>query len=129
MKYANAQFAISSAAFAALIALTWYSLNVGWTWLVISYVYYKVVVGLPGNQIDQHRYFSHRSFATTSVKEWMLYFLSLTTVVNPVLYALVHRHHHCHKDHHAAGSQYDYSAAGVRDFLATFIKRFLIKRS
>jgi stearoyl-CoA desaturase (delta-9 desaturase) len=98
MKYANAQFAISLAAFAALIALTWYSVNVDWTWLVISYVYYKIVVGLLGNQIAQHRYFSHRSFATTSVKEWMLYFLSLTTGVNPVLYALAHRHHHCHSD-------------------------------
>jgi stearoyl-CoA desaturase (delta-9 desaturase) len=98
MKQFNAQYLISVAAFTCLIMLIWYTSQHGWTWLIISYVYYKIVVGLLGNQIAQHRYYSHRSFVTTRSKEWLLYFLSLTTGVNPVFYALAHRHHHRYSD-------------------------------
>lgn len=98
MKKFNAQDLISIVAFACLAVLVWYTSQHGWTWLVISYVYYKIVVGLLGNQIAQHRYYSHRSFATTRYKEWMLYCSSLTTGVNPIFYALAHRHHHRYSD-------------------------------
>ena len=98
MQHFKIQSLISVAAFVCLIVLMWYTVQTNWTWLAISYVYYKLVVGLFGNQIAQHRYFSHRSFATTSAKEWMLYFLSLTTGVNPMFYALAHRHHHRYSD-------------------------------
>lgn len=98
MKKFNAQYLISIAAFACLAALIWHTLQHGWAWFIASYVYYKIVVGLLGNQIAQHRYYSHRSFVTTRKKEWLLYFLSLTTGVNPVFYALAHRHHHRYSD-------------------------------
>ena len=98
MKHLNTQFIISAVAFMCLITLIWYTVNFGWLWIVISYVYYKLIVGLLGNQIAQHRYFSHRSFTTTKIKERILYFLSLTTGVNPVFYATAHRHHHIYSD-------------------------------
>ena len=69
-----------------------------WTWILASYIYYKIVVGLFGNQISQHRYFSHNSFETTRVKKYFLYFISLSTGVSPMVYALTHRHHHVHSD-------------------------------
>jgi stearoyl-CoA desaturase (delta-9 desaturase) len=98
MQTIKTQNLISIVAFVCLCSLFWYVSQYGWGWLAISYVYYKVVVGFFGNQIAQHRYFSHRSFATTRRKEWVLYLLSLTTGVNPIFYALAHRHHHRHSD-------------------------------
>lgn len=98
MKNNEIKYLISAVAFVSLASLFWYASQYGWWWLAISYVYYKVVVGLLGNQIAQHRYYSHRSFATTRHKEWLLYLLSLTTGVNPVFYALAHRHHHRYSD-------------------------------
>ena len=67
-------------------------------WIIASLLYYKIVVGLFGNQIAQHRYFSHNSFKTTKTKKFFLYFVSLTTGINPFNYALSHRHHHIHSD-------------------------------
>lgn len=98
MKRLDVQSAIAAVSFACLIFLIWYIAQYGWAWLAASLVYYKMVVGLVGNQIAQHRYFSHRSFQTSAKKEWLLYFASLTTGVNPVFYALAHRHHHRHSD-------------------------------
>ena len=98
MKKIETQYLISAVAFLSLGSLFWYALQYGWLWFIISYVYYKLVVGLLGNQIAQHRYFSHRSFQTSAKKEWILYFVSLTTGVNPVFYALAHRHHHRYSD-------------------------------
>ena len=69
-----------------------------WPWWVAGFLYYKFFVGLVGNQIAQHRYFSHNSFSTTKFKQYFLYFSSLTTGVNPVYYANAHRHHHRHSD-------------------------------
>lgn len=66
--------------------------------LAISFVYYKIVVGTFGNQIAQHRYFSHQSFQTGNLRKKFLYFVSFTTGVNPVDYALAHRHHHIYSD-------------------------------
>ena len=98
MKILDIQSAIAAVSFACLIFLVWYTSQYGWAWLAASYVYYKIVVGLLGNQIAQHRYFSHKSFQTSTKKEWVLYFVSLTTGVNPVFYALAHRHHHQYSD-------------------------------
>jgi stearoyl-CoA desaturase (delta-9 desaturase) len=98
MKNANIQSMIALISFVCLIALIWYSVHYSWYWILISYIFYKTVVGLLGNQIAQHRYFSHRSFQTSAKKEWLLYFASLTTGMNPVFYALAHRHHHRYSD-------------------------------
>ena len=75
-------------------------------WVIGSLIYYKLIVGLLGNQIAQHRYFSHNSFATTRIKKYFLYFVSLTTGVNPRDYALIHRHHHIYSD--KAGDVHSY---------------------
>lgn len=69
-----------------------------WYWWLAGFLYYKFFVGLIGNQIAQHRYFSHNSFATSNIKHYFLYFASLTTGINPVYYANAHRHHHLYSD-------------------------------
>jgi stearoyl-CoA desaturase (delta-9 desaturase) len=84
---------------AALIVLFHYTFSQGTVfWLISSYIYYKIVVGLMGNQIAQHRYFSHNSFVTGRFRHWALYFVSLTTAIDPVRYANGHRHHHNYSD-------------------------------
>ena len=82
----------------SLLAVIFLFIYGDWGWIVTSLLYYKIVVGFLGNQISQHRYFSHNSFKTTKIKKYFLYFVSLTTGVNPLDYALVHRHHHLHSD-------------------------------
>lgn len=69
-----------------------------WVWILLSLIYYKLVVGLFGNQIAQHRYFSHRSFTTTDYKHRFLACVSLTTGISPIVYASIHRHHHRYSD-------------------------------
>lgn len=81
-----------------LLSLAYLILFESWQWILASLVYYKLVVGLFGNQIAQHRYFSHRSFQTTNSKSWFLYFVSLTTGLDPSWYAIAHRHHHIWSD-------------------------------
>jgi fatty-acid desaturase len=82
----------------ALAVLIYYTFSYGTFWILISFLYYKIVVGLLGNQIAQHRYFSHNSFKTTKSKHVFLSCVSITTGINPVLYASIHRHHHNHSD-------------------------------
>lgn len=72
--------------------------SAAWYIVLFSLIYYKIVVGLLGNQIAQHRYFSHRTFKTNNFNQWVLYFFSLTTGINPIQYAIAHRHHHVHSD-------------------------------
>lgn len=81
--------------YAALILLLAFGT---WPWIVISLIYYKLVVGLFGNQIAQHRYFSHNSFSTSPNKHKFLALVSLTTGISPIVYASVHRHHHKYSD-------------------------------
>lgn len=69
-----------------------------WMLVLWSYLYYKIVIGMFGNQIAQHRYFSHMGFKTTRPKEIFLYCVALTTGINPLSYALGHRHHHKYSD-------------------------------
>jgi len=66
--------------------------------LVTCLLYQKILVGLLGNQIAQHRYFSHRSFVTTKLRHYLLGFFSILTATSPITYASVHRHHHVHND-------------------------------
>ena len=87
-----------SLAFCSFMALLCLLVFGEWYWIIISLVYYKLVVGLIGNQVAQHRYFSHNSFVTTRWKKFFLYFISLTTGVSPRDYAIIHRHHHKYSD-------------------------------
>jgi stearoyl-CoA desaturase (delta-9 desaturase) len=89
------QFIFAVAGIFSLLYLLMYG---SWAWILVSFVYYKLIVGLIGNQIAQHRYYSHQSFRTSRFKHWLLYFFSLTTGINPVWYALAHRHHHVWSD-------------------------------
>lgn len=90
--YQQFLFAIS------VVATVFMFYSADWWWWVGGFLYYKFFVGLIGNQVAQHRYFSHNSFATSKIKHYFLYFSSLTTGVNPVYYANAHRHHHLHSD-------------------------------
>lgn len=91
--------AIAALAFVSLFSLVYYCITSGTViWLIFSYLYYKIVVGLLGNQIAQHRYFSHKGFVVQGFKKYLLYFSTMTTGVNPAFYAVVHRHHHIHSD-------------------------------
>lgn len=90
---------ISLLSFSSLIYLFVYSFEYNTlAWLIGSILYYKLIVATFGNQISQHRYFSHNSFQTTKIKKTFLYFISITTGINPFDYAIPHRHHHIHSD-------------------------------
>jgi stearoyl-CoA desaturase (delta-9 desaturase) len=92
LRYQQFIFVLSLAAFGHM----W--LTASWAWITAGFLYYKFFVGLIGNQVAQHRYFSHNSFSTSRFKHYFLYFASLATGVNPVYYANAHRHHHLHSD-------------------------------
>ena len=95
MKYLNFTRALGIIGIVCVILLFMYG---NLYWIIASFLYYKVIVGLLGNQIAQHRYFSHNSFKTTRWKKFFLYFVSLTTGINPFNYAQTHRHHHIYSD-------------------------------
>lgn len=60
-----------------------------------------------------HRYFSHRSYKTSRVFQFILAFLGTTTVQKGVLWwAAHHRTHHRHSDHHG-----DLHSPGLHGFL------------
>jgi stearoyl-CoA desaturase (delta-9 desaturase) len=84
-------------------------------WLMLAFLLGSVLSLANGLCINA---FAHNPGITDANKATNNKFLARW--VNPIFF---------HKDHHADGSQYDYSAAGVRDFSATFIERFLIKRT
>lgn len=92
LRYQQFIFALCLTAFVFMWA------TASWYWILAGFLYYKFFVGLVGNQVAQHRYFSHNSFSTSRFKHYFLYFASLTTGVNPVYYANAHRHHHLHSD-------------------------------
>ena len=82
----------------AYMALAYVLFSWSWWPIVCLLIYQKFVVSLLGNQIAQHRYFSHRSFVTTPIWHRVLSVASLLTAVSPVFYASIHRHHHVHSD-------------------------------
>jgi stearoyl-CoA desaturase (delta-9 desaturase) len=84
--------------YSSLLFLLVYTANYGFLWFVISLVYYKIFVGLLGNQIGQHRYFSHNSFKTGPKRHLLLSAASTLTGISPIVYAGIHRHHHVHSD-------------------------------
>jgi stearoyl-CoA desaturase (delta-9 desaturase) len=75
-----------------------FSISEGWFWFFLSLIYYKIFVGILGNQIAQHRYFSHRSFETSNFKHKILLLGSCLTGISPIVYAALHRSHHIHSD-------------------------------
>lgn len=84
----------------ALLPVAVFLLTVNFSWLYLTMTLVSLLaVAKIGHSVAQHRYFCHRSFATTSGKEWLLAVLSvLSTTHSPVYYSAVHRYHHAHSD-------------------------------
>jgi fatty-acid desaturase len=67
-------------------------------YLLIGYIWYVVIKGI-GSEIGAHRYFSHKSFNTTKIKENILIWLQLLCGEGSVLtFVGVHRMHHAYSD-------------------------------
>ena len=100
----------------SLLLLVVYSINYGWTWFLISIIYYKIVIGMLANQIAQHRYISHNSFKTGILRHKLLSWISILSGISPVIYAGIHRHHHVHSDTendpHSPNKSFYHSAFG-----------------
>jgi len=73
--------------------------GVGWSWLAIAvaiFLYALRVFTLTG---FYHRYFSHRSFKTWRIVQFVFAFIGCTSVQRgPLWWAAHHRHHHTHSD-------------------------------
>lgn len=68
-------------------------------WLLLfSYLYFRIVVSLLGNQIAQHRYINHSSFKTGKLRHYFLIWVSITTGLSPLIYAVIHDLHHRYGD-------------------------------
>jgi stearoyl-CoA desaturase (delta-9 desaturase) len=79
----------------ALLGLFW--VEITWQSLVCCAVLY--VVRMFGVTAGYHRYFSHRTFQTSRVMQFLLAFLAQTSSQKGVLWwAAHHRHHHKHSD-------------------------------
>ncbi|MCI0381329.1 MAG: acyl-CoA desaturase [Gemmataceae bacterium] len=67
-----------------------------WEWLLMPlFVYLRGLV----TTIGYHRYFSHRSFKTSRVTQFLLgFFSSANLQQGPLWWAAYHRHHHRHSD-------------------------------
>ena len=67
----------------------------GWVMLAIGSYYLRMFAITAG----YHRYFSHRSYKTSRVFQFLLAFLAMTSAQKGVLWwAAHHRHHHKHSD-------------------------------
>jgi stearoyl-CoA desaturase (delta-9 desaturase) len=73
-----------------LIGISWLDFII----LLISYYLGMLIVS-----ISSHRYFSHKSFKTSRIFQFLLGWLTCTTVQRgPIWWASVHRHHHKYSD-------------------------------
>jgi len=72
---------------------------VDWTWQAVALVVFLYVFRMWGLTAGFHRYFSHRSFKTSRVGQFLLAFIAQTSAQRGVLWwSSVHRHHHLHSD-------------------------------
>jgi stearoyl-CoA desaturase (Delta-9 desaturase) len=71
----------------------------GTSWVAVAVAAALYFVRMFGLTAGYHRYFSHRSFKTGRVFQFILAFLGASTVQNgPLWWASHHRHHHRHSD-------------------------------
>jgi fatty-acid desaturase len=67
-----------------------------WLWLALVCFLWTGIVGV---NVSLHRYYSHKSFKTTSWKERVLLWSSVpTSLGSPAMWCSVHRMHHSHSD-------------------------------
>jgi stearoyl-CoA desaturase (delta-9 desaturase) len=71
----------------------------GFSWTAAAVVFFSYFVCLMANEIALHRYFSHKSFQTTTFKDHILLVLSLFVYLGPPLWFVgTHRMHHAFAD-------------------------------
>lgn len=70
-----------------------------WYWLIYS-VLLAIFHGILGGNIALHRFYSHRQFVTTKIKEYFLLIESILSghSIGPITWVAVHRAHHANAD-------------------------------
>jgi fatty-acid desaturase len=63
-------------------------------WLLLASIIYAKLLAVVGVQIGLHRYFAHRSFATSKAKHILLCCASVLSGTRVTSWALTHLHHH-----------------------------------
>ncbi len=72
---------------------------VDWTWGAVALVVALYVVRMWGLTAGFHRYFSHRSYKTSRLFQFILAFIGQSSAQRGVIWwSAVHRHHHLHSD-------------------------------
>src|SRR5215213_3633801 len=72
---------------------------VGWSWTAFWWLFGTYLVRMFAITAGYHRYFSHRTFKTSRVFQFILAMLAMTSAQQGVLWwAAHHRHHHKHSD-------------------------------
>lgn len=72
---------------------------VGWSWTAVLVAGLLYVVRMFAITAFYHRYFSHRSFRTGRIRQFLFGFLGATSAQRgPLWWAAQHRHHHRHSD-------------------------------
>lgn len=67
-------------------------------WLLLTFAGW-ILINRIGGEIGLHRYFSHNSFNTSKIKEYILFYLSvLNCVGSPLMWVGIHRKHHSKSD-------------------------------
>ena len=90
---------LSIALFVAMHASLLFVLAVPFSWGMVGMAAGSYAVRMWGVTAGYHRYFSHRSYKTSRIFQFLLALLGATAVQNgPIWWASVHRHHHKHSD-------------------------------
>jgi stearoyl-CoA desaturase (delta-9 desaturase) len=82
----------------AITAIIWLIYNPSLLWVTIGFVCF-LWTGIVGVNVALHRYYSHKSFATTPLKEKILLISSIfTSLGSPAMWCSIHRLHHATSD-------------------------------
>jgi fatty-acid desaturase len=74
----------------------WHTRDTVWLWLSLAMFLYAGIIGV---NVSLHRYWSHRSFKTGPLREWMLLVSSFFPMLgSPAAWGTVHIYHHAHSD-------------------------------
>ena len=75
------------------------AIYVGWSWSALAWLTGTYAVRMFAITAGYHRYFSHRTFKTSRVFQFVLALLAMSSAQQGVLWwAAHHRHHHKHSD-------------------------------
>ena len=107
---------IHLSAFAAI----WTGVSLGMVALCLGLYVVRMIIVTAG----YHRYFSHRSFKTSRVGQFVLAFLAQTSLQRGVIWwAAIHRHHHKHSD-----TELDVHSPVHRSFMYSHVGWIFAKR-